>query len=137
MSKQRLLLRISGMVLGLAVAAQAVAGDIVVIMAPGAAPLTKAQVADIYLARNLQLKPVDLPDASAIHEAFYKRATGRDAAQVKAVWAKLTFTGHAQPPKVLADAAAVKKAVAADPKAIGYIDADDVDRSITVVLALN
>src|SRR5262249_24881161 len=132
-----LLLRISGVVLGLVLAAQAVAGDIVVIMAPGAAPLTKDQVANIYLARSFELKPVDLPEGSTIHDDFYKRATGRDASQVKAVWANLTFPGHTQPPKVFADAAAVKKAVAADPKLVGYIDADDVDRTVTVVLALN
>jgi hypothetical protein len=47
------------------------------------------------------------------------------------------FTGHGQPPKVVADAAAVKKAVAADPKAVGYIDKADVDASVKVVLTLN
>jgi len=137
MRKHRLLLRVSGAILGLALAAQAVAGDIVVIMAPGAAPLTKEQVTNIYLGRNLEYKPVDLPDDAEIHNAFYKRATGRDVAQVKAIWSRLTFTGHAQAPKVLPDAAAVKKAVAADPKSVGYIDADDVDRTVTVVLALD
>jgi len=137
MSKQRLLLRISGAILGLGLAAQAVAGDIVVIMAPGAAPLTKEQVANIYLGRTLEYKPVDLPDDTEIHNAFYKRVTGRDVAQVKAIWSRLTFTGHTQPPKVLPDAAAVKKAVAADPKLVGYIDADDVDRTVNVVLALD
>ncbi|MBV8806403.1 MAG: hypothetical protein JO042_15205 [Sinobacteraceae bacterium] len=136
MSKQRLFMRISGAILGLALAAQAAAGDIVVIMAAGAAPLTKEQVANIYLGRSLELKPVDLPEGSEIYNAFYKRATGRDASQVKAVWSRLVFTGHAQPPKVLADAAAVKKAVAADPKLVGYIDADDVDRTVQVVLAV-
>jgi hypothetical protein len=137
MSKHRLLLRISGAIVGLALAAQAVAGDIVVIMAPGAAPLTKEQVANIYLGRSFEYKPVDLPEESEIHNAFYKRATGRDASAVKSIWSRVVFTGHAQPPKVLADAAAVKKAIAADPKLVGYIDADDVDRTINVVLALN
>jgi hypothetical protein len=37
----------------------------------------------------------------------------------------------------MADAAAVKKAVAADPKSVGYIDKADVDSSVKVVLALN
>jgi ABC-type phosphate transport system substrate-binding protein len=34
------------------------------------------------------------------------------------------------------DAAAVKKAVAADPKAIGYIDKSEADASVKIVLAL-
>jgi hypothetical protein len=64
------------------------------------------------------------------------KATGRDAAQVKAVWSRLIFTGQGQPPKELADAAAVKKAVAADPKMVGYIDKSQVDAAVKVVLSL-
>jgi hypothetical protein len=64
-------------------------------------------------------------------------ATGRDLPQIKAVWSRLTFTGQGRPPKELADAVAVKKAVAADPRAIGYIDKADLDASVTVVLTLD
>jgi len=137
MSKHRLLLRLSGVILGLALAAHATAGDIVVIMAPNAVGLTKDQITNVYLGRDLDYKPVDLPDGSEIHDSFYKKTTGREPAQVKALWARLQFTGHAQPPKVLADAAAVKKAVAADPKAVGFIDKADVDSSVKIVLTLN
>ena len=137
MSKHRMFLRISGAILGLSLAANAVAGDIVVIMARGAEPVTKEQLANIYLGRSLDYKPLDLPEGTGLHDTFYKRATDRDYSQVKALWARLTFTGHAQPPKVLADAAAVKKAVAADPKSVGYIDSDDLDSSVKAVLTLN
>jgi len=137
MSKHRIFLRISGAILGLSLAVNAVAGDIVVVMARGAEPLTKEQLANLYLGRTFDFKPLDLPEGTGLHDTFYKRATGRDYSQVKAVWARLTFTGHAQPPKVLADAAAVKKAVAADPKSVGYIDSDDLDSSVKAVLTLN
>lgn len=130
-------LRISGAILGLSLAVNAVAGDIVVIMARSAEPVTKEQVANIYLGRSFDYKPLDLPEGTGLHDTFYKRATDRDYSQVKALWARLMFTGHAQPPKVLADAAAVKKAIAADPKSIGYIDSDDLDPSVKVVLTLN
>jgi hypothetical protein len=40
-------------------------------------------------------------------------------------------------PKALSDSAAIKKAVAADPKAVGYIDKADLDASVKVVLPLN
>ena len=113
------------------------AGDIVVVMGPGAVALTKDQVASIYLGRNNNLNPVDLPESNLLREAFYKKATDRGLPQIKAVWSRLTFTGQGQPPKELTDAAAVKKAVAADPKAIGYIDKADLDSSVKVVLALN
>jgi|KBSSwiStaDraftv2_1062776.scaffolds.fasta_scaffold00725_3 hypothetical protein len=137
MSKHRMYLRISGAILGLSLAVNAVAGDIVVIMARSAEPVTKEQVANIYLGRSFDYKPLDLPEGTGLHDTFYKRATDRDYSQVKALWARLMFTGHAQPPKVLADAAAVKKAIAADPKSVGYIDSDDLDPSVKVVLTLN
>jgi len=78
-----------------------------------------------------------MPESNPVREAFYKKATDRDRAQIKAVWSRLAFTGQGQPPKELADAEAVKKAVAADPKAVGYIDKADVDASVKVVLVLN
>jgi hypothetical protein len=128
---------LAGLICSLAMAAPVMAGDIVVIMAPNAAPLTKEQVTNVYLGRSLDYKPVDLPESNATRNDFYKKATDRDAAQIKAVWSRLMFTGHGQAPKVLADAAAVKKAVAADPKSVGYIDKADVDSTVKVVLALN
>jgi hypothetical protein len=129
--------RCGGLLLGLAMASYAGAGEVVVVMGASAAPLTKDQVAAVYLGRSTDLKPVDLPDSSPVRADFYKKATDRDAAQVKAVWARLTFTGGGQPPKEMPDAAAVKKAVAADPKTVGYIDKADVDATVKVVLSLN
>lgn len=123
-----------GSALGLSLAAQA--AGIAVIGAPGAAPLTKAQVEDIFLGKNSAATPLDLPEGSPVREQFYTRATGRDAAQVKATWSRIAFSGKGQPPKVMPDATAVKKAVAADHKAIGYIDAAAVDASVGVLLTL-
>lgn len=117
-------------------ASTASAGDIVVIMAPGAAALSKDQVTNVYIGRSKDLKPLDLPN-SAAREDFYKKATSRDAAQIKAVWARIQFTGLGQAPKELPDDAAIKKAVAADPKAVGYIDKSNVDSTVKVVLELN
>jgi ABC-type phosphate transport system substrate-binding protein len=136
MNKSPLTLRL-GLVAVLAMAARAHAGEIVVVMGSGAASLTKDQIASIYLGRNNSLKPVDLPESNPLREAFYKKATDRDLAQIKAVWSRLAFTGQGQPPKELTDSAAVKKTVAADPKAVGYIDKADVDASVKVVLVLN
>jgi ABC-type phosphate transport system substrate-binding protein len=119
------------------IASLASAGDIVVVMGPGASALTKDQVANVYLGRNTDLKPVDLPESNPTREAFYKAATDRGSPQIKALWARITFTGQGHPPKELTDSAAVKKAVTADPKAIGYINKADVDSSIKVVLGLN
>ena len=115
----------------------AFADDVVVIGNPAAASLTKEQVADLFLGKAQGMKLIDQPNSSPVKAAFYEKATGHDLSQVKATWSRLIFTGKGQPPKEVADAAAVKKAVAADPKTIGYIQKSEVDSSVKVVLALN
>lgn len=118
----------------LSLSAHSAMAQIAVVMAPNAAPLTKEQLTNVYLGRNADFKPVDLPESAPMRATFYQKATDRDPAQIKAVWSRLVFSGKAQPPKELPDAAAVKKAVAADPKAIGYIDKAAVDSSVKVIL---
>jgi ABC-type phosphate transport system substrate-binding protein len=110
--------------------------EIAVIGNSAAPSLTKDQVADLFLGKNKSLKPVDLPASSPAKAEFYQKVSGHDLSQVKATWSRLLFTGQAQPPKELPDAAAVKKAVAADPKAVGYIAKSDVDSTVKVVLVL-
>jgi ABC-type phosphate transport system substrate-binding protein len=120
----------------LLLASQAAFAEIVVVGHPNAAPLTKEQVAEIYLGKSQAAQPIDLPEASPIRASFYEKATGKDAAQIKATWARLAFSGKAQPPKEAADAAAVKKEVASNPKAVGYIDKSAADASVKVLLTL-
>ena len=119
------------------VGASAFAGDIVVIGNPSAAALTKEQVVDLYLGRNQSLTLLDLPESSATRTDYYKKLTGKDPAQIKSMWSRLTFTGKGVPPKELPDGAAVKKAVAADPKTVGYIDKSEVDGTVKVLQAIN
>lgn len=111
--------------------------EIVVIAHPNAGPLTLEQVSDLYLGKSNASTPVDQPENASIRADFYKKATGRDAAQVKATWSRIVFTGKGQPPKEVADAAAVKKAVASDLKAVGYIDKSTLDGTVKVALPLN
>jgi len=121
---------------GLVAAASFAHADVVVVGNPAAAALTKDQVSDVFLGKSQAFTPIDQPDSAPVRAEFYKKATGRDLAQVKATWSRLVFTGKAVAPKEVADAAAVKKAVAADPKAIGYIDKSAVDGSVKVLLAV-
>jgi ABC-type phosphate transport system substrate-binding protein len=116
--------------------AAAQAADLVVIANPAVAGLTKDQVADLYLGKNQSYNPVDLAEASPLYAEFYKKATGRDVAQVKSTWSRIVFSGKGQPPKQLPDSAAVKKAVAADPKGVGYIEKSAVDGTVKTVLTL-
>lgn len=105
--------------------------------------LTADQAAAIFMGRSTTLPsgataaPADLPDSNGVREQFYSKAAGKSAAQVKAAWSRLTFSGKATPPKEIPSAAEVKKFVAANPDAIGYIEKSAVDATVKVVLMLD
>jgi ABC-type phosphate transport system substrate-binding protein len=113
------------------------AEEIVVIVNLAAASISKEQIADLYLGRSDAWTPIDQAAGSEIYVEFYKKVTGRDSAQVKAIWSRILFTGRGVPPKQLRDSAAVKKAVAANPKAVGYIENSAVDASIKVAVSID
>jgi ABC-type phosphate transport system substrate-binding protein len=100
------------------------------------ASMTAEQVSNIFLGKT-PAPSADLPESNPVRDQFYTKATGKTAAQVKAVWARLIFSGKATPPKELTSAAEVKKFVAANPDAIGYVEKSAVDSSVKVVLELN
>jgi ABC-type phosphate transport system substrate-binding protein len=109
--------------------------EVVVVVNPKAleSSMTKEQVAQFFLGKSSSMTPVDQPESAPIRAEFYKKVTDKDASQVKALWSKLVFTGKATMPKEAADSGAVKKAVAADPKAIGYMEKSAVDASVKVI----
>ena len=95
------------------------------------------QAAQFFLGKSTMFTPIDQAEGSSIRNDFYKKVTDKDAGQVKAIWSKLVFTGKATAePKELKSNAEVRKAVADDPKAIGYIDKSAVDDSVKVILTL-
>jgi ABC-type phosphate transport system substrate-binding protein len=122
--------------LSTAFAALPALAEVVVVVNPKAAEsaLTKDQVAQFFLGKSTSMTPIDQPDNAPVRAEFYKKVADKDAAQAKALWSKLVFTGKATMPKEVADSAGVKAAVAANPKAIGYIDKSAVDASVKVVL---
>ena len=124
-------------VLAVFIVAAVQAEEIVVIVNPAATPINKEQIADLYLGRGGVWTPIDQAVGSGIYVEFYKKATGRDIAQVKAIWSRILFTGRGLPPRQMPDSAAVKKAVAANPKAVGYIEKSAVDASVRVALLLD
>jgi len=102
--------------------------------------LTADQAAKIFLGKTGTFPddgdavPVDQAEGSAIREEFYSKVVRKSSSQVSAYWAKVIFTGDGHPPEILESNSAVKKAVAKNPNAIGYIDKSAVDKSVRVVL---
>lgn len=117
--------------------------DIVVVVNPASpvASMTTAQVSDLFLGTTASLPNGNTPklidQKSAIRDEFYEKLTGRKAQQVKAIWARIVFTGKALPPTELTNAAEVKKFIGQNPDAVGYIAASEVDDSVKAVLKIN
>jgi ABC-type phosphate transport system substrate-binding protein len=108
--------------------------DVVVIVSADSTTttaITTSQISRIYLGKSNALTPIDVADPGARHQ-FYAKVVGTDEAKAKALWSPLVFTGKAAAPKELSSADVVK-AVAADPKAIGYVDSTFVNMTVKVV----
>jgi ABC-type phosphate transport system substrate-binding protein len=128
-----------GVALGLGVGA---AGADVVAVVAAKSPITtlsKSQVADIFLGKPSRLPdgayavPVDQAEGSAVRDEFYEKVADKSAAQIKAYWSKIIFTGRGQPPPSVSNSIEMKKRISDNPAAIGYIDRNLVDDSVRVV----
>jgi len=129
--------------LALSLSIGAIADDVVAVVSSRSAvtALSANQVADIFLGKanrypdGGQAVPIDQAEGSAARDAFYAKVTGKSAAQMKAHWSKIIFTGRGRPPKEVANSIEAKKLVAEDPRAIGYIEQGLVDGSVRVLLS--
>jgi len=103
--------------------------------------LSKNQVVDIFLGKTSRFPdgepavPIDQVEGSAARDEFYAKFTGKSAAQVKAHWSKIIFTGRGQPPMEVPSGIEVKKQIVQNPKVIGYIERSLVDGSVRVLLS--
>jgi ABC-type phosphate transport system substrate-binding protein len=101
--------------------------------------LSRSQVVDIFLGKanrfpdGTQAVPIDQAEGSAARDEFYDKLAGRSAAQIKAYWSKIIFTGRGQPPSTVSNDIEMKKRISENTAAIGYIDRTMVDDSVRVV----
>lgn len=121
------------------------AAEVVVIVSAHnpVAALRADQVADIFLGEatrfpdGLEAQALDQALNAPVRTEFYQKVASRTPALMKAYWTKRIFTGRGQPPRELSSSMAVRKAVAENPGAIGYVDRAAVDASVRVVLVVN
>jgi ABC-type phosphate transport system substrate-binding protein len=76
---------------------------------------------------------VALPEESSVRIAFDKAILGKAPAQSKALWAQLTFSGKALPPKMVDSEADAVKAVVENKHAIGYVSAGAAGASVKAI----
>jgi len=105
------------------------------------AELSVDDVAQIYLRRRRHwddgetIVPLNLASGTPLRAQFSHRVLRQTEARLADYWNRRYFDGL-MPPATLASTAAVRRYVAADPRAIGYVPAVEADRSVRVILFL-
>jgi hypothetical protein len=119
-------------------AAAPVRAEIVIIVSSHASQSPQVgQVCQAFLGKIKAPTPVNFNEKNPLRDEFYAKACKKDPAQVQSIWGKLIFTGTGTPPAEVDSAAAMRKAVAADPNAVGYLDKKDLDASVKAVASAN
>ena len=101
--------------------------------------LNKNQISDVFLGKVTSLPDgsgvtlVDQPESNPLRDEFYKKVANKSAAQAKAYWAKLYFTGRGVPPRIGKDNAEIKKILNSIHGAIGYIEQSALDDTVKVI----
>jgi ABC-type phosphate transport system substrate-binding protein len=132
-------LRVIGLALSFAI--NAAMADVVAVVSSKSpiTTLTKSQIADIFfgktghLSNGVQPVPIDQAEGSVARNEFYLKVADKSAAQMKAYWSRIIFTGRGQPPQEVRDSAEMKKRISENLAAIGYIDLEMVDGTVRTV----
>jgi ABC-type phosphate transport system substrate-binding protein len=129
----------AALILAMAVSAQA---QISVIVAKSTeAKATKTEVKEIFTGAKLKwangnkIQVVDQPDTE-LGKKFYDLVIGKSANQVRRQWTKLLLSGQAVAPIKQPSDKNVKKIVAGNPNAIGYIATSALDDSVREILRI-
>lgn len=115
------------------------AAGVVLIGHPGLGRLTAAQVVRLYTGRlteldNQPVSVVNAPAGSPLRQRFLQQFLQQDDAEYRAYWTVRRHIGKGLPPPELPTTADVLRHVAAQPGAIGYIDAADLRPGLNVLL---
>jgi ABC-type phosphate transport system substrate-binding protein len=137
--KNRNLWALTGLLLGLT--SRLSMADVVVVVSAKSpvGALSKAQVEDLFLGKTIRFPDgavavaIDQAEGSAVRDEFYDKVVGKSAAQIKAYWSKIIFTGRGQPPPSVSNTIEMMKRISANPAAIGYIDRNMLNDSLKAV----
>jgi len=124
-------------------ALQAEAGLVVIVnLDSGVTRLTRDQAANIFMGRQKRLPsglvalPVEQRVPPEVRLRFYQYLVHRSVNQVRAYWARLYFSGEAQPPRQTRNSEETLAVIAANRGAIGFVEKGQADRRVRAVLEL-
>ena len=115
---------------------------IIVNVDSGVTRLTRQQAENIFMGRQKRLPsgllalPVEqlLPPEARLR--FYQYLVHLPITEVRAYWARMYFSGQAQPPRQTQSAEETIEVVMANRGAIGFLEKDRMDRRVRAVLEL-
>ena len=108
----------------------------------GVSQLSREEVTNIFMGRQKRMGsgltplPVEQVQPQETWKRFYRLLVNKDLAEINAYWARLYFSGQAQPPHRAQSAKDVLDMVAANKGAIGFVEKSNVDRRVKVILIL-
>lgn len=126
-------------ILTMMMASMAVAEVAVIVNKSNVVSMEDSYIAKIYLGKvkvlpnGRKVMPLDQKPGSDIRKKFLKAVVGKKESQFKSFWARLIFTGKGVPPSVVEGDDEMKKRVAANENAIGFIDVSSVDDTVRVI----
>jgi ABC-type phosphate transport system substrate-binding protein len=138
MNRRWMLALLSGTLLGTSLPREARA-QLVVVVNPHnpVRNLSIEELRRLYLGRATtfrQNQPVLLLEHAEARDAFYQAALGMNEARVKRHWIGIVFSGEtATPPQAIAAVEDLKRVVAQNVGAIGFLDLSAADQSVKVL----
>jgi len=126
-------------VFNLLIANYATAEVVIVVHPSNTSTFDKSTIKKIFLGKKKSFsngRPTILlssPPSSTATEEFNKKVIGKSSNQVNAYWSKMIFTGKGTPPQEMPSTNDIISVIAANPDAIGYIDASAVTDAVKIV----
>lgn len=108
----------------------------------GVSHITREEAVNIFMGRQKRLSsglvalPIEQAKPEETRARFYKLLVNKAIAEINAYWARLYFTGQAQPPRQAQTPEEVLELVATNKGAIGFVEREKVDRRVREVLVL-
>jgi ABC-type phosphate transport system substrate-binding protein len=122
--------------------ALAFAGDLVVVVnaASSVERMKQEEVINLFMGRTRKLPsgitalPIDQGGPQQkIRAAFYRTLVGKELPEINAYWARLLFSGQANPPRQAESEEEVLEILRNNKGAIGYVSRSRVDKRLRIV----
>lgn len=103
--------------------------------------ISKKELSKIFLAKTKRLpsgeKSIVVENINKEYQSkFYKSICNKNEKQLKKYWAKMIFTGRAQPPKKIKSISELIVFVKSNKNAISYIPIEHINKDIKIIMEI-